>query len=108
MVRRATRAGERPTHRRNALPRRSRAVFGMGMAGAGTGARLNQMTDFRWLVTIDYRTDNGPVGVDHHIEEIAELSDLVEAGPHWDTIEGIRIRLNPRRRQFGGTVEQSR
>jgi hypothetical protein len=42
-------------------------------------------------VTITYRTDNGPLDVEHDIEEIEDLHDIVERGPHWDTVIEIRI-----------------
>lgn len=45
----------------------------------------------RWTATITYRTEHGPVDVPHDIDEIEELHDLVEAGPHWDAIHDIRI-----------------
>jgi len=45
----------------------------------------------RFAATIVYRTDKGPVDITHDIEEIEELGDLVERGPHWDTIERIVI-----------------
>jgi hypothetical protein len=33
--------------------------------------------------------------VDHHFEELEELSGIVERGPDWNTIETIVVRLNP-------------
>mgnify|MGYP001582436410 CR=1 FL=1 len=62
----------------------------------------------RWLVNIEYRTDNGPLAVEHEIEEIASLAELVERGPDWNTIDRMTIILNPARRTFTGTVEESR
>lgn len=52
----------------------------------------------RWLASITYRTAVGPLTVDHGIEELDEIADLVEAGPNWDTIERIEIvkGANPR------------
>lgn len=47
----------------------------------------------RWLATITYRTDDGPVGVDHAIEEIEDLHDIVERGPNFYAIEKIEIVL---------------
>ena len=46
----------------------------------------------RWMATIWYRTENGLVNVDHYIEEIEELHNIVERGPHWDTVNGIVIK----------------
>lgn len=45
----------------------------------------------RWIATVFYRTELGLVDVQHDLGEIEELQDLVEAGPHWDTIEKIQI-----------------
>ena len=45
----------------------------------------------RWRAIVWYRTDHGLVDVEHLIEEIEDLHDLVEAGPHFDTIENISI-----------------
>lgn len=45
----------------------------------------------RWLATVFYRTDTGPLAVEHDLEEIADLDDMVEGGPHWDTIIEIKI-----------------
>ena len=52
----------------------------------------------RWLVEIDYRSDNGPVTVYHEIEELSELADLVKQGQDWNTIQRIDVILNPHRR----------
>jgi hypothetical protein len=49
-----------------------------------------------WHVTVRYRTDQGPLEVEHDIEELMELHDLIEHGPHWDTIEEIVVtRIDP-------------
>jgi hypothetical protein len=49
----------------------------------------------RWKAVVHYRTDAGPVDVTHELEEIMDLHDLVERGPHWDTILRIEItRVN--------------
>jgi hypothetical protein len=51
--------------------------------------------DARWVANIYYRTDNGTVVIKRWLEELCEIDDLVEAGPHWDTIEEIKIeRIN--------------
>lgn len=52
------------------------------------------MTD-RWRATVNYRTEAGTVDVVHDLSEIRDLHDLIENGPHWDTIEQIVIvRIN--------------
>ena len=48
----------------------------------------------RWTAVATYRTEAGPVDVVHEIEELAELQDLVERGPDWNTLVDIRITLN--------------
>lgn len=50
----------------------------------------------RWHATIDYRlTHDSAVQVEHDLAEIADLHELVELGPHWDTIEKIELfRIN--------------
>ena len=49
----------------------------------------------RWRATVIYRTDAGPVDVPMLLEELADLHDRIEKGPHWDTIVKIEIhRVN--------------
>lgn len=45
----------------------------------------------RWHATIFYRTDAGTVDVEHDLEELSDLHDVVERGPHWDTVEKITV-----------------
>lgn len=59
----------------------------------------------RWLATIHYRTDAGLVDVDHELDEVEELHDLIERGPHWDTIELVELRRAVASRL---TVEQAK
>ena len=40
-----------------------------------------------------YRTDGGSIDVSYAVEELDELSELVERGPDWNTIERIEIVL---------------
>jgi hypothetical protein len=49
----------------------------------------------RWHAVIRYRGDVGSIGTEYFLVEIADLHDLVEHGPHWDTIEKIEVyRIN--------------
>ena len=49
----------------------------------------------RWKATIKYRIENGEETVTHMLEELSDLHDCVEAGPHFDTVAGIEvIRVN--------------
>jgi hypothetical protein len=61
----------------------------------------------RWHATVAYRTELGAVDVEHDFEEIADLHDLIELGPHWDTIERIEIRRVNHITSRALTVEQS-
>lgn len=48
----------------------------------------------RWHATIYYRSETGGVDVDHDIEEIEELHDIVERGPDWNAIDKIVVTLS--------------
>lgn len=49
----------------------------------------------RWQATVHYRTEHGTADVIHDMEELADIHDLIERGPHWDTIQKIEIfRIN--------------
>jgi len=62
------------------------------MSGEGTIAATKPfVTNPRWAATVHYRADAGLVDVTHDLDEIEELHDLVERGPHWDTIDRIVI-----------------
>jgi len=51
--------------------------------------------DARWRAVIRYHTEAGSVEVTHFLSEIADLHDIVEYGPHWDTVLKIEIfRIN--------------
>jgi hypothetical protein len=45
----------------------------------------------RWSATVYYRTENGILDVIHELEEIADLHQLVESVPDWNTIQKIEI-----------------
>jgi hypothetical protein len=48
----------------------------------------------RWRAMVYYRTNNGVVSVQHDIEELGEIEELIERGPNWYTIERIEIVLS--------------
>lgn len=48
---------------------------------------------FRWKAKVYYRVNAGILLVDHEFEELSELHNLIERGPHWDTINKIEITL---------------
>lgn len=62
----------------------------------------------RWRATVIYRCDSGPVDVVHDLHELGEIDDLVERGPHWDTIERIEILRINHVEDAAMTVEQAR
>lgn len=50
----------------------------------------------KWKAVIVYRTDSGPVDIEHDLSEIEELDDIIERGPHFDTLIECKItRVNP-------------
>jgi hypothetical protein len=62
----------------------------------------------RWVATVTYRSEVGPINVDHRFEELYELHDLIEHGPDWNAILHINVMLNPHRAIFPGiTIEES-
>lgn len=61
----------------------------------------------RWQATVHYRTDSGLVDVEHRMSELHEIHDLVERGPHWDTIEKIEILRINHNNSAALTIEQA-
>ena len=60
----------------------------------------------RWIAVVTYRSESGPIEVDHHFEELEELHTLVERGPDWNTIVSIVVTLNPEGTTYpDGTIE---
>ena len=45
----------------------------------------------RWRAVAYYRTASGALDVTFDLEELAELHERIEGGPHWDTIEKIEV-----------------
>jgi hypothetical protein len=48
----------------------------------------------RWRADIEYRSEEGGQLVTHYIEEIEDLQDLIELGPHFDAIVKCVITVN--------------
>jgi len=46
----------------------------------------------RWVATVYYRTDVGLIDVEHRLEEIGDLHDLIERGPDFYAIDHVDIR----------------
>ena len=50
-------------------------------------------TDARWHAVVQYRTGNEtPKNVELYLEEIGDIHDHIEHGPHWETVAIIEIR----------------
>jgi hypothetical protein len=41
--------------------------------------RTPPLRHLRWIAVVTYRSESGPIEVDHHFEELEELSRLIEA-----------------------------
>jgi hypothetical protein len=62
----------------------------------------------RWKAIILYRMDGDQfVDVEHFFEEIEELHDLIERGPHWDTLIRCTVTLNRAAEDAGLTLEKA-
>ena len=49
----------------------------------------------RWHAVVHYRADDGTVEVEYELQELYELHDLVELGPHWGHHREIEVfRVN--------------
>lgn len=54
------------------------------------------MRTIRWQAVTTYRSDIADVTDTAYFEELEELQDHIERGPHWDTIVMIQItRVDP-------------
>jgi hypothetical protein len=65
------------------------------------------MPEIRWHAVAYYRYKKGTVDKHHDLEELFELHDLIERGPHWDTIEKIEVARVNHVADKNLTVEQS-
>ena len=45
----------------------------------------------RWKATVFYRTENGIIDIEHDLEEIEDLQQIVERGPSFQAIEKIEM-----------------
>jgi hypothetical protein len=46
-----------------------------------------------WVMSVTYRTENGPNIVEFDLEEIWDAHDIIERGPDWSAIIDISIQL---------------
>ena len=51
---------------------------------------------YRWKATVTYRVETHPgeLSVEHLLHEMSDLHDLIERGPHWDTIIQVVVVRN--------------
>jgi hypothetical protein len=76
--------------------------------------RMNKRTNLadtgrhaRWIVTPTCRSEHGPIEVDHHIEELCDLPDLIEDGPNWNSLVEVTVVLNPLRSTHPGITMEA-
>jgi hypothetical protein len=98
--------GNTDAHRSNeaAIPRAATATI----TGGDMPTSTYDTPLIRWHAEVHYRTDNGPLLVEHDFEELMELHDRIELGPHWDTIEKIEVFRVNHNTATDLTVEQSK
>lgn len=66
------------------------------------------MTDYRWIVTATYNSSvHGHIEIEHHVDEIQDVHQLIENGPDWNTLVDIKIVLNPKIRSNYSTIEEA-
>lgn len=68
---------------------------------------------YRWKARVTYRSSeekDGLLIVNHVVEELWQLDDIIEDGPHWGTIVNIHITNNapiPGQSGPGFTIEKA-
>ena len=66
-------------------------------------------TDARWHAVVQYRTGaETPMNVEIYLEEIGDIHDYIERGPHWDTVDIVEIRRINHIASPSLTVEQAK
>jgi hypothetical protein len=48
----------------------------------------------RWRAVIEYATHLGTETVEHYLEEVTELHNVIEHGPDWNTLLKCTLVLN--------------
>jgi hypothetical protein len=51
-------------------------------------------TQKRWRAVATYLSEKGDVDVEHFLEELADIDDVIERGPNWYALKDIVITLN--------------
>lgn len=75
------------------------AIFRMGNirswcdCGAEPGYYMTEEDDQppRWMATIHYRFNEGIRGIVIGFEEFTDLGQVIEQGPHWDSVVNITV-----------------
>ncbi|RWI29429.1 MAG: hypothetical protein E5X43_02140 [Mesorhizobium sp.] len=60
--------------------------------------------DKRWKAVLVYGHQNGPITIEHYLEEISELHNIIEHGPDWNTLIACTVTIN---RPDGGEEQNS-
>lgn len=60
--------------------------------------------DKRWKAVVEYRTEEGPMSIEHYFEEISDLHLIIEHGPDWNFLIRCTVTLN---RSDGGEEQNS-
>jgi hypothetical protein len=61
----------------------------------------------RWKATVWYRTEAGLLDVEMLLDELHDLHDRIEQGPHWDTIASIVVERMNHDERSDLTIEQA-
>jgi hypothetical protein len=61
----------------------------------------------RWIATSTYRSERGPVVVEHYIEELEDVHNLIEYGPDWNSLVDLKVVLNPLRTSYPGITMEA-
>jgi hypothetical protein len=61
----------------------------------------------RWLASVTYRHEDGHRTKTYPLDELDDIADIVERGPHWDTVAAISIQRINHVNGIGLTVEQA-
>ncbi|MER8370388.1 hypothetical protein [Mesorhizobium sp. M1378] len=60
--------------------------------------------DKRWKAVLVYAHQNGPIAIEHFLEEISELHNVIEHGPDWNSLITCTVTIN---RTDGGEEQNS-
>lgn len=55
---------------------------------------VNLHGEKRWRAVIEYAHRNGPVTIEPFFEDFAELQQIVQHGPDWNTLTRCTLTLN--------------